>query len=59
MADDFRRLLVELVSVWDRRFPPCTVTTAIDDGETASLLANVNRMIRRAREHLQGTQTEP
>jgi hypothetical protein len=53
MTDDFDHLLIALIDVWDRQFPSCGGAAVVGmNRETAELLADLNLVIRRAREHL-------
>jgi ribosome-binding protein aMBF1 (putative translation factor) len=49
MADDFRRLFTTPLETWDQQFPRCSTAFAADL-EAAELLADFNKLIRRARE---------
>ena len=51
MADDFKRLFSELIETWDQQFPIASTAFAADL-EAAELLADFNKLIRRARERL-------
>ena len=53
MADDFKRLFNVLIETWDQQFPRCSTAFAADL-EAAELLADFNKLIRRARERLGG-----